>query len=39
MLEERGSVHLSPMRQVVSNEAQSGETFEIRMRWAEAFCL
>ena len=37
MLQKRGVVHLSPVRQIVSNEAQSGETLAIRVRWPEAF--
>ncbi|KOX74700.1 Zinc finger protein Xfin [Melipona quadrifasciata] len=39
MLQKCGIVHLSSMRQIVSNEAQSGETLAIRVRWPEAFCV
>lgn len=39
MLQEGGRVHLPPVRQRLSNEAQFGETFEIRVRRAQAFCL
>lgn len=34
--EEQRGLHLSPVRQSVSDETQSSETFKIRMRRAEA---